>query len=284
MTSQLFWNVLIAGSLYAMIALGFGLTYNIGKFFNMSHGASFLAGGYAGYFVLHRFDTCVPGAILVGGMSAMLFTFVTDTLIVQRLVRREASRLTLFIATLGLLIVVESFVGIVWGNEILVLRSGVSETISVPGGRITVVQAGMLATAMIALLLSSIFFFRTAIGRRIRAVSDDRELAGAVGVPVDRIISIVTCFSGLLAGIAGVLFGLDRNISPTSGMLILLWGMVAAIVGGTGSFTGPILGAFLLAGLEHVSVTLLDSEWRNTAVFFAVIGFLAIRPGGILGK
>ena len=124
----------------------------------------------------------------------------------------------------------------------------------------------------------------TAIGRMIRAVASDPELATVVGLPSDRAMLIAVAAGSAVAGLAGVLVGYEQNLSPMMGFSGLLVGIVAAIIGGAGSVGGTLLGGFLVGLAMHLGVWNLPTQWQQAIVFIVLIAFLLARPQGILGK
>jgi len=178
---------------------------------------------------------------------------------------------------------IESLVAACFGNEILVFEPGLSSSLVVPGGRITLPQLMILGLALVVFVVFYWFFRYTDSGKIIRAVSDDSSLAVAIGIPVRNVVSKVFFYGSAMAGMAGVCVGLDRTIRPGSGMVSLLWAMAAAILGGVGNFSGALLGAFALAGFENIAVMVLPSAWKNSVVFTAVILFFYWKPNGLGG-
>lgn len=283
LTVQVLWNALIAGSLYALVTVGFALTYNIGNFFNMAHGAVFLVGAYTGYRTYRVFHLGLPFALILSALSAGVLGVILQRAVFQPLSERKAPGLVLFIASLGILSVTEGLITALCGNEIIIFWPGPSPSFDLLGGRMTILQGEILLLSAVLFVAMYVVFQRTDLGRRIRAVSDDRELAVALGISVKMILSRLFFWGSALAGVAGLLVGLEQSIRPGSGMKAILWAMVASIIGGVGSFTGPILGAFLLGVLENVAISFFPSEWKATIVFSTLIMFFFFRPMGIWG-
>lgn len=281
--AQVVANTVITGSLYALVTVGFALTYNTGGFFNMAHGAVFLVGAYVGYAALRIPVLGLPAAVILAAAAAGLGGLLLYQFVVRRLQRKRAHSLVLFIASLGVLVAAEGLAAVWFGNETLVFIPGPSPSLGLFSARITLVQAWILALAASLFLCLLLFFQRTNLGKRIRAVADDRELAESIGIPVGAVLPQVFFWGSVLAGVAGLLVGLDRTIRPGSGMVAILWAMVASIVGGVGSYTGPVVGAFLLGFLENIMVVLFPSEWKSTFVFSSLILFLFFRPAGLFG-
>lgn len=284
MGNQLLANSVVTGSLYALVTVGFALTYNTAGFYNLGHGAVFVVGAYTGYVVYRVLGLGLPATIVVTAGLAGLTGLIINGLVFRPLAHRRAPSLVLFIASLGVLVATEGLVATLFGNETIIFTSGPSPSFEWLGARLTVPQILSLAIALVALLALLVFFRQTTVGKRIRAVADDRDLAVTVGLPVHAMVSHVFLWGSMLAGLAGLLVGIERTVQPGSGMVAVLWAMVASIVGGIGSFVGPIGGAFLLGLLENVAVVVFPSEWKSTVVFSTLIVFFFVRPAGLFGK
>ncbi|MBI3372377.1 MAG: branched-chain amino acid ABC transporter permease [Betaproteobacteria bacterium] len=282
-TVQLLMNSMITGSVYALVAIGFALTYNIGGFFNMAHGAVFLLGAYGGYVALHVLQFGLPLAVLVSAAAAGLAGIVAHSAVFRRLALSEAPSTVFFISSLGILIAVEGTVATGFGYETIVFMPGPSPSSTFFGARVTDIQVYILALSFALLLALVVFFHMTNIGKQIRAVADDRELAKAVGISVNGVMFWVFVLGSMLAGVAGLFVGMEHTIRPGSGMVAVLWAMVASIMGGVGSFIGPVVGAFLLGFIENLAVTVFPSEWKATVVFSILILFFFLRPVGLFG-
>ena len=118
----------------------------------------------------------------------------------------------------------------------------------------------------------------------MRAVADDLELARVSGIDSDRIILWTFAISSALAGIAGILVAFDTDMTPTMGLNVLLMGVVAVIIGGSGSIPGVALGALFLGLAQHLGVWGISSQWQDAIAFIILLAFLLVRPEGVLGK
>jgi branched-chain amino acid transport system permease protein len=125
---------------------------------------------------------------------------------------------------------------------------------------------------------------RSRIGKAIRAVADDPDLAGAYGLNSDFVILIASAIAAALAGIAAVLVSADSDMSPAMGFRILLMAMIAVVVGGVGSTGGIALGAITIALLQHLGAWWLSSRWQDAIAYAVLLVFLLLRPQGFLGR
>ena len=266
-----------------LVVVGFALIYNIGKFFNLAHGASYLWGAYTGYLLYKLLNVGFFPTLIISALSAGIFGFFTERVVFRPLLKRKASSLVLLIVSLGILILVQSFIVLLFGSDVKVFFEGPVSTISILGGSITLIQIWIFFLTLGFLIFIFFFFYKINLGKRMRAVSDDPYLAKVIGISVENLIAWTMFWGSALAGLAGFLVGLERSVNPSSGMIAVLWAVVASIIGGVGNIVGAILGAYLLGAVENVAVIFFFPAWKTTAIFALLIGFLFLRPTGILG-
>ncbi|MGI8878602.1 MAG: branched-chain amino acid ABC transporter permease, partial [Candidatus Limnocylindria bacterium] len=143
----------------------------------------------------------------------------------------------------------------------------------------------VVATAIPLMIVVTLFIRRTKMGKAMRAVAQDREMAGMVGIDVDRVISFTFLLGGLLAGAAGLIYGLfNENTSFNLGFSAGLKAFTAAVLGGIGNVTGAMLGGFLLGILGSLTVFYIDARWEQVVVFSVLVLILVFRPRGLLGE
>lgn len=285
MAVQFLVNSLVAGSGIALVAISFSLIYSATGFFNLAHGAVYLAGAYSTYAVVvlagwSPIAGCACGIVVAGFMGCLM-----ELCLYRGLRKKGAGPLVLLLSSLGLLIVVQNVISLVFGEQTLILRrSAELQVLNVFGARITVVQSSIiLVSFMVTLVLWCILRF-TRIGKMFRAVANDPELALVVGIPSDRIIVFIFGIGSAVAGLAAIMTAYDTDLNPMMGFNALLLGIVAAIVGGTRSVVGGLLGGLLVGVARHFGVWKLPTEWQDAIVFVILILFLLLRPQGFLGK
>jgi branched-chain amino acid transport system permease protein len=282
---QFLLNGLIAGSVYALVALSFALIYTPTRFFHFAHGAVFAWGAYFGYVcsVLLKLPLWVAFPLAVG-MTAMLGVGL-EVGIYRPLRRRGATGLVLLLASLGLYAVLQNLISLLFGDETKSLRTGeVAEGIALFGARITPIQLWTIF-AFIASFASvwAILKF-TKFGKSLRAVASDPELALVHGVDSGRVVLGAFALGSGLAGLAAILVALDVDMTPTMGLNALMMGIVAMIVGGIGSVPGTMLGGLLLGLAQHLGVWRIGSEWQDAIAFAILLLFLLLRPQGFFGR
>ena len=297
MTSQIFFNALISASIYALIALGFVVIYSTVRFFHLAHGAVYTMGAYGAYTAVKLLSNsgstgmqAVPLWIYaVATIAAMGIASATgiliDLLVYKPLRRIKATSLILLLASFGVFIFLENLIALIYGNQILSLRTGpVKEGYHLFGAVITPIQILIILSALIMFLFLFALTRLTKIGKAMRAVADDPVTASVVGINPEKVIFFAFALGSALAGLAGMLVSLETNLEPTMGFGALLKGMIAAIVGGIGSLTGALLGSIFLGFTENIAVWFLPAGWKDAIAFSVFLIFLLFRPEGILGK
>ncbi|MBI2175436.1 MAG: branched-chain amino acid ABC transporter permease [Parcubacteria group bacterium] len=283
---QLTINGVIAGAIYALIALGFALIFGVTKFFNLAHGAVAVVGGYAAFFFLEHAGLGVLPAAALAVCVAGMVGFALHKTVFLPLRRRQATNLVLLIAALGLLTVIQALIAMFFGSQFHPLSqfAGAQEVYRIAGGAITLVQLIIIISALAVFGLLTLFLKKTKFGKAVKAIGDDEEVAQIVGINTHAIIGYVFFIGSAIAGLGGVLVGFDTGIEPTMGLSLLLKGIIAAIVGGVGSLSGAVLGAFLLGLAENLGIWHISGEWKDAIAFGILIFFLIWRPRGILPR
>ena len=193
--------------------------------------------------------------------------------------------MVLLLASLGIYIVLQNVISMVFGDDTKRIRLGeVREGIDILGARITPVQVGIIVTSVILMLFVWAFLKWSKMGKAMRAVVNDSELADISGIDSNRIIILAFAIGSALAGIAGILVALDIDMTPTMGMNALMMGVVAVIIGGVGSIPGVALGALLLGLAQHLGVWKISSQWQDAIAFVILFVFLLFKPEGFFGK
>lgn len=283
---QLILNSIIAGSIYALISLGFNLIYGTTKFFNLAHGVMAAIGGYAVFYFAKTLDLNIYFAVIFGVALAGIIGYGLDKFIYLPLRKRKASNMVLLVASLGAMTALQAIIAILFTSRFKTLSQniGTQKLFEVLGGVITQTQliimfVTVLTTAGLVLLL-----YKTQFGKAVRAISDDEEVARIVGINTNKIIGYVFFIGSALAGLAGILVGFDTGIEPTMGLGLLLKGVIASIIGGAGNIYGGVLGAFLLGFVENFGIWKISGEWKDAIAFTLLIVFLIFRPRGIINK
>jgi branched-chain amino acid transport system permease protein len=282
---QFLVNSIIAGSGIALIAIGFSLIYSTTRFFHFAHGAVYMVGGYSAYALITLAGWPSIVSVFVAMIVSALAGCLIEACVYRPLRKRSASPLVLLLASIGLFVALQNVISACFGNSTIMLRTNEPMAgFNFLGGRITAVQLGLvLLTSFLGLGVAAALRF-TKLGKIIRALANDPELAGVFGVSVDRTILCVFAIGSGLAALAAIMIGFDTDLNPMMGLHALLLGVVAAIIGGMGSVSGGLLGALLIGAAQHFGVWRLPTRWQDAIVFAILILFLLFRPQGFFGK
>lgn len=283
---QLIMNSLIAGSLYALVAIGFNLIYGATKFFNLAHGALAVAGGYTVFFLTKILNWPIIISVILGVLMAGLLGYLSETFVYRKLRQRKSSHMVLLVASLGLLTAIQAVIAILFTSQFQTLSGagGVSKIYNIGGGIVTEIQLLMFISVIVLTIILGLISRFTMFGKSVRAVSDDEEVSRIVGINTNRVIAIVFFIGSAIAGYAGILAGFDTGLEPTMGMSLLLKGVIASIIGGVGNLYGGVAGAFLLGFVENFGIWKISGEWKDAIAFGLLIIFLLFRARGIWGR
>lgn len=283
--TQLVVNALVTGLCVALFAVGFGVIYSAGRFFNFAHAVSYSAGAYAAYtlvVILHEpFWLAITCSLIFAALTGILM----DLLVFAPLRRRGAASLGLFLASLGLMVVLQNIVSVLFGEQTYAIsEAAVREGFPLVGARVTPVQ--LVNAAMSIAATSGLWFliYRTGYGRMLRAIACDQDLALVTGIRVPTVVCLTFALTSALAGLSGILAAYDTGLSPSMGFNALLIGVAAALIGGMGSVRGVVFACILIALVRNLSVLWLPSQWQDATVFVVLIIFLIARPQGFSGR
>lgn len=285
MIRQLFLNGIIAGSIYALIAIGFTVIYRTVKFFHFAHGVVYTAGAYFAYTLIISLHLNFALSFFLSIVLAAILGIAIDKLVYYPLRKQNASNLIFLLASFGVFIFLQNLIQLIYGAQILTIRTGpIKEGHHFLGAVITDIQVLILAVSVILMILLWLFIQKTKLGKAMRAVSDDPVAANVVGINPERIIRSSFAIGSALAGVAGILISFETNIEPTMGFSALLKGIIASIIGGIGNIPGAVLGGFFLGLAENLGIWKISAGWKDCIAFAILIIFLLLRPWGILGN
>ena len=283
MFSQLLVNGLIAGAIYALVASGFSLIYSICKFVHFAHGAVIAVAAYILYALFSLLGINFWLAVILTIILISIFGSAMN-LIYKQLRKRKASNVILLIASFALLILIESLILLFFGADVKTIGFlKIAKGLEILGAIITPLQIFIVISSFVLFVLLFFLMKRTKIGKAMRAVSDNKDVAEIVGISSERIYMWAFIIGSAIAGIGGILVGLEQNLEPMMGTHLIIKGFTAAIIGGIGNIPGAILGSFLLGFAENFGIWFLPSGYKDAIAFIILFIFLLFRPQGILG-
>jgi branched-chain amino acid transport system permease protein len=285
-------NGLSLGSIYGLIALGYTMVFGILKLINFAHGEIYMLGAFIGMYsskFLGFEDKPSIMALLVVLLLAMagcaLVGFTIERLAYRPL--RRSPRINLLITAVGVSLFLQFSGQILFGSDPKFFPQIYQLDIEdFTFGELVIepLQIIVLILSITLMIVLQTVIFKTRLGRAMRAVSYNHDLASLMGIPTDRIISATFMIGSALAGAAGVLVGLTYpKIEPLMGTLPGLKAFVAAVLGGIGNVTGAVLGAFTLGLAEEFLVGYWVPNYRDALAFSILILILLFKPSGLLG-
>ncbi|TAK99852.1 MAG: branched-chain amino acid ABC transporter permease [Verrucomicrobia bacterium] len=285
MTIQILANGIVAASTIALVALGLSLIFRVTKVFHLAHALVISATAYLAYFLTKQAGWPLFAALVVSLIFGTGLGALVELWIYRPLRSRSATSLVCMVAALGILIVGQNMLSMLFGDQTKTLRSShQQEVVQILGARLTEIQLLELGVATIVCCGVIYILRKSKFGKALRAIGSDWELSDAVGIPRNTVILCVFVIASALAGLAGLLIAYDLDISPNAGFDVLLLALTAAIIGGIRTDWGPLLGAGLVGCIQHLSGWCWPTHWQNAIVYSSLIIFLLIRPQGILGR
>lgn len=284
MSLQILINGIATGSIYALIATGFALIFNVLKFSNFSHGATMTACAFVAYFLVSSKGMGLVPTLVTAALAGAVIALFGEFVGFRRILKNHSSSTYFFVSSITLGTLYEGLVTLKVGANFFNFPSFFKNpTIKAGDIVISTSDAMMLIISTVALLVLAFVIQKTRLGRALRAVSFDRDTAQLMGIDSTRIIQLTFVISGILAGIAGVFLGIKYTLYPTLGSLVVK-GFIASVIGGLGSLTGAVIGAVLLGVVETLLLSLLGSGYSTIATFAIMLVFLLVRPQGIAGS
>lgn len=282
---QLLVNGIIAGAIYALVASGFSLIYSTNKFVHFAHGGVIALSAYFLYWVfsMQGYNFYISTFLTV--IFSALLGYLLNIFFYRPFREKKASPPIMLVSSIALLILLESIALLFFGADVKTIDFiETNQGIEIAGAIITPLQ-------MVIILISGILFLglyllmkKTKMGKAMRAVADNKEVAEIIGISSEKIYSHAFVIGSGIAGIASILISLEQNIEPTMGTGLMIKGFTGSIIGGIGSVPGAILGSFLLGLVENFGIWYLPSGYKDAIAFVLLFIFLLFRPQGILGN
>ena len=284
MFNQLFANGLIVGAIYALVAAGFSLIYSVCKFVHFAHGAVIAFSAYFLYFLFSILGLNFVFSVILAIIFASLLGLLVNQVVYKQLRKKKTSNVILLIAGFALLIFFESLILLLFGADVKTIGYlKIAKGLEVLGAIITPLQIVIILSSLVLLFLLFFFMKKTKMGKAMRAVADNKEVAEIIGISSEKIYNWSFIIGSAIAGVAAILVGLEQNLEPVMGTSLMIKGFTAAIIGGIGSVPGAILGSYLLGFAENFGIWYLPSGYKDAIAFVILFIFLLFRPQGILG-
>jgi neutral amino acid transport system permease protein len=282
--AQVGLNGLSLGAVYALGAVGLTLVYAILRLVNFAHGDFLTFGAYMAYLV-----NVTWGLPLILGIFFAMATTALLGIFLERVMwgpmrTRGAGVLQLILMSIGLALVIRYVIQYIWSTDIRFLDVNVTDTVNFLGLRIGQTKLIVVVVGIVVLVAIGLMLRYTLLGKRMRALSDNLELAETAGIDTSRVILWTWIFAGGLAGLAGVMAAMTTDIRPELGFELLVIIFAAVVLGGIGDAFGALAAGLVLGVVIEWSTLVIDARWKTFVGFVILIIALVIRPQGIFGK
>lgn len=272
---------IVLGSILTLGAIGLSLLFGILRFAHFAHGDLMTVGAYMALTfvgVLGLPLWAAFGLALVGGSVVAV---VIDRLVYRRL--RRTAPVILLIASVGVALVLRSLVQFIWGPDTQVFSQELQLPLRFLGLRIKPSQLNIIVGAVVLVAMVHFFLQRTRMGKAMRAMADNPDLARVVGIDTDRVVIWTWIIGTSLAVAAGIFLGIDTRLQPTMGWHVLLPIFAATILGGIGKPYGAIAGGMIVGIASELSTMVFPSVYKPAVAFALMVAMLVYRPSGLFG-
>ncbi len=278
--AQLIINGIAVGSIIALAAVGLTLTYGILRLSNFAHGDFLTLGAYLTWLINTTGVNIWLSMILAAGgtVAAML---LSEKLLWSKMRSIRATSTTLIIISIGLALFLRNGIIFIWGGKNQNYDLPVTQALDIFGLKVPQNQLLVLGLAVLAILGLHYLLQNTKIGKAMRAVADDLDLARVSGINVDRVIFWTWLIAGTLTSLGGSMYGLITAVRPNMGWFLILPLFASVILGGIGNPYGAIAAAFIIGIVQEISTPWLGSQYKQGVALLIMILVLLIRPKGL---
>jgi neutral amino acid transport system permease protein len=277
-------NGLSTGAVYALGAVGLTLVYGILKLVNFAHGDFLTFGAYMAYLVNVTWGLPLVVAVFWAMIATALLGIVLEKVMWGPMRARGAGMLQLLLMAIGLALVIRYTIQFIWSTELRQLNVNRTDTVDFLGLTIGRTNLIVIIVGFAVLIGTGMMLRYTLLGKRMRALSDNLNLAETSGIDTSRVILWTWVFAAGFAGLAGVLTGAITQVQPELGFELLLPIFAAVVLGGIGNAYGALAGGIVLGLVIEWSTLFIDARWKSAIGFVILILVLIVRPQGIFGR
>ena len=275
---------LVTASVLAIAAVGFTLQFGVTDVLNLAYGAVMILGAYVAY-LLNEHHISVWLGLLVAIPACSAVSVLMNSFIYTPFQRRGASPITMVIVSLGMTLIIEFGVEALAGGIPVSYSLANGPSLQAGGLSLTTVQLVIIVIAVVVMAAVHALLRYTKLGKAMRATAANRTLARNCGIRTGRVITTTWALTGALAGLAGVIFGINStSFDATSTDIFLVLILAAVFLGGPGQPYGAMLGALVIGLATEVSAVFIPADYKYVIAFVALLVMLGIRPTGLLGE
>lgn len=280
---QILINGIIQGLLIAMVAMGFSLVYNSTGILHMAQGAVYAIAPFILLSLINA-GSGIAVAVIITVTASIILSLVFEKFNHWPLYKKGTSIQGHFISSLGIYIVAIQIIAITWGNDTKVLRNEIDIVYNFFD--VTITRSQVLGGIISFMAIVCFFFWlkRSEGGIKFMALSDNPVQLSLMGYDISRMRLLVFGMSGIFTVMASLLMAMDIGFDPYGGFKMVLLAIVATIIGGKGSFVGPVIGGVLLGIIRSQIVWQTSAKWEDAVSFLILVLFLFFRPQGLMGE
>ncbi len=278
---QLLIYGIVLGSILSLGAIGVSLTFGILRFANFSHGDLMTLGAYFAFTAVTALNLPLWLSLVIASGATVLSALIIDQLVYRHL--RRQPPVILLISAFGIASILRSLVQLIWGPNNQTYVAGIQLPIQFWGLRIKPDQIVIIVGALVLMVALHLFLQRTRIGKAMRAMADNVDLARISGIDTERVVIWTWLIGAVTACAAGVFLGLDTRLHPTMGWRLLLPVFAAAILGGIGKIYGAIAGGLVIGISQEFSTLFISPAYKSAVAFAIMVVMLIVRPTGLFG-
>ena len=278
--AQLIVNGIAVGSIIALAAVGLTLTYGILRLSNFAHGDFVTLGAYLTLLV-NSFGVNIWLSMVIAAIGTVSAMLLSEKLLWSRMRSIRATSTTFIIISIGLALFLRNGIILIWGGSNKNYNLPVTSAMDILGVKVPQNQLLVLFLAVLAIVILHYLLQNTKIGKAMRAVADDLDLARVSGINVDRVVLWTWVIAGTLTSLGGSMYGLITAVRPNMGWFLILPLFASVILGGIGNPYGAIAAAFIIGIAQELSTPLLGSQYKQGVALLLMILVLLVRPKGL---
>lgn len=278
--TQLVFNGIAVGSVIALAAVGLTLTYGILRLSNFAHGDFMTLGAYLTW-LLNISGVNIWIAMILGAIGTTGAMLIAEQLLWKPMRNTRATSTTLIIISIGLALFIRNGILLIWGGNNQSYNLPQVEALDIGGIKIAFYRLVVIFLAIAAIISLHFLLQNSKIGKAMRAVADNIDLARVSGINVERVVLATWIITGILTALGGGMYGLITAVRPTMGWFLILPMFASIILGGIGNPYGAIAGALIIGVAQEVSVLFLGPDYKLGVALLIMVIILLLRPQGL---
>lgn len=274
---------LVTASILALAAVGLTLQFGMTNYVNFAYGDFMTLGAYLTWTLNVGLGWPFWPALFVGALLMAIPVLFISQFVLEPFTRRSGPTFHILIVTFAVSLILSNLILAIWGGDFQNYNIGTDTPINLGPFILSVQQLGIIALAVTCMVAIHLLLTRTKLGKAMRAISDDKNLAAVTGIDTRRITMIVWVLSGMLAGLAGGVLALNvASFDPNVGVTFLFVIFAAVVFGGIGRPYGAMAGALVIGLVVEVSAVFIPSAYKLDVAFVVLMGVLLVRPAGLM--